>query len=77
MDILDKKLDFEFKTNQQIISLISEIDLFRGKWEYLENKNRYNLGKTRLFKTVGSAVYDYYICILYLHFVSLCAMSLY
>ena len=29
--------------------------------EYLENKNRYNLGKTRLFKTVGSAVYDYYI----------------
>jgi len=29
--------------------------------EYLENKDRYNLGKTRLFKTVGSAVYDYYI----------------
>jgi len=54
MNILDKKLDFEFKTNQQIISLISEIDLFRGKWEYLENKNITILKELKNIATIQS-----------------------
>jgi len=54
MDTFDKKLNFKFKTNQQIINLISEIDLFRGKWEHLENQNISILKELKNIATIQS-----------------------
>ena len=54
MDFFDKKLHFEFKTNQQILNLISEIDLFRGKWEHLENQNITILKELKNITTIQS-----------------------
>ena len=54
MDTFDRKLHFEFKTNQQILNLISEIDLFRGKWEYLENQNIIILKELKNITTIQS-----------------------
>jgi Fic family protein len=39
MDIFEKKLKFDFKTNQKTLNLISKIDFFKGKWEHLESQN--------------------------------------
>jgi len=54
MDTFDKKLHFGFKTNQQILNLISEIDLFRGKWEHLENQNITILKELKNIATIQS-----------------------
>ena len=54
MDTFDNKLNFEFKTNQKIINLISEIDLFRGKWEHLENQNISILKELKNIATIQS-----------------------
>ncbi|MEA1934816.1 MAG: Fic family protein [Thermodesulfobacteriota bacterium] len=54
MDTFDRKLHFEFKTNQQILNLISEIDLFRGKWEHLENQNITILKELKNITTIQS-----------------------
>lgn len=29
---------FDFKTNQKILNLISQIDLYKGKWNSVENQ---------------------------------------
>ncbi|MFZ5516482.1 MAG: Fic family protein [Candidatus Zhuqueibacterota bacterium] len=54
MDAFDKKLHFGFRTNQEILKLISEIDLFRGKWEHLESQNISILKDLRNFATIQS-----------------------
>ena len=54
MDTLDKKLNFEFRTSQQILKLISEIDLFKGKWEILENQNLNILKELKNIATIQS-----------------------
>ena len=54
MDTLDKKLHFEFQTNQQVLMLISEIDLFRGKWELLESQNISFLKELKNIATIQS-----------------------
>ena len=54
MDTLDEKLNFEFRTSQLILKLISEIDLFKGKWETLENQNINILIELRNIATIQS-----------------------
>ena len=54
MDTFDKKLHFGFKTNQQILNLISEIDLFKGKWAHLENRNIMILKELKNITTIQS-----------------------
>ncbi|MBI4648228.1 MAG: Fic family protein [Bacteroidia bacterium] len=57
MDII-KKLNFDFKTNQLIIKVISQIDLFKGKWDINEKKeNRYlkELRKIATIESIGSS----------------------
>ena len=54
MDTLDKKLHFEFRTSKQILNLISEIDLFKGKWEILENQNISILKELKNIATIQS-----------------------
>ncbi|MCI5217833.1 MAG: Fic family protein [Candidatus Electrothrix sp. LOE2] len=54
MNTLDQKLDFSFTTNQQIIQLIAEIDLFRGKWEHLEQLHPVFLKELKGMATIQS-----------------------
>ncbi|MCI5142018.1 MAG: hypothetical protein D3909_09910 [Candidatus Electrothrix sp. ATG1] len=54
MDTLERKLDFAFTANQQIIQLIAEIDLFRGKWEHLEQQHPDFLNELKGIATIQS-----------------------
>ncbi len=54
MNTLDQKLHFAFTTNQQIIQLIAEIDLFRGKWEHLEQLHPVFLQELKGLATIQS-----------------------
>ncbi|MBD3338386.1 MAG: Fic family protein, partial [Candidatus Lokiarchaeota archaeon] len=54
MDTLDKKLNFEFRTSQHILKLISEIDLFKGKWEILESRKIDILKELKNIATIQS-----------------------
>ena len=54
MDTLERKLDFAFTANQQIIQLIAEIDLFRGKWEHLEQQHPDFLNELKGIATLQS-----------------------
>ena len=54
MNTLDQKLDFTFTANQQIIQLIAEIDLFRGKWEHLEQLRPVFLKELKGMATIQS-----------------------
>jgi Fic family protein len=54
MNTLDQKLDFTFTVNQQIIQLIAEIDLFRGKWEHLEQLHPVFLQELKGMATIQS-----------------------
>ncbi len=38
MDKYTKKLSFDFQTNQKVLNLISQIDLYKGKWNILERQ---------------------------------------
>jgi Fic family protein len=58
MDKYTQKLNFDFSTNQRIIQLISYIDGFKGKWNFVENKeNRYlkELRKIATIESIGSS----------------------
>lgn len=58
MDIFTNKLNFDFKTNQKVTTLISEIDSFKGKWEVTEElENRYlnNLKSIATIESIGSS----------------------
>jgi len=53
MDIL-KKINFNFKTNQLILKIISQIDLFKGKWNIIEQKENKYLKELRRIATIES-----------------------
>lgn len=54
MDIFLNKLDFDFKTHQQILKLISYIDSFKGKWNIVEQKENAYLKELRKIATIES-----------------------
>ncbi|MDU9047341.1 MAG: hypothetical protein Q3M30_00725 [Candidatus Electrothrix sp. Rat3] len=54
MNTLDQKLHFAFTANQQIIQLVAEIDLFRGKWEHLEQLHPVFLQELKGMATIQS-----------------------
>ncbi len=54
MDKFQNKLNFDFKTNQQIIKLISYIDSFKGKWNIVEQKENIYLKELRKIATIES-----------------------
>jgi len=54
MNTLDQKLHFSFTANQQIIQLIAEIDLFRGKWKHLEQLHPVFLQELKGMATIQS-----------------------
>ena len=55
---MESKLNFDFRTTQDIIQKISAIDLFKGKWIAIENKgNRYlkELKRIATIESIGSS----------------------
>jgi len=54
MDKYIKKLDFDFVTNQKILSLIGEIDLYKGKWNAIEKQENIYLKELRRIATIES-----------------------
>lgn len=54
MDILEKKLDFPFETNQKILLAISAVDKFRGSWLLLGKRGNRFLKELRRIATVQS-----------------------
>lgn len=54
MDKFQNKINFDFKTNQQIIKLISYIDSFKGKWNIVEQKENFYLKELRKIATIES-----------------------
>ena len=58
MDKYQSKINFDFKTNQLIVKLISFIDSFKGKWNIVEQReNRYlkELRKIATIESIGSS----------------------
>lgn len=51
---MQKKLEFDFKTNQRIFSKISEVEKFQGKWEHLEKSGKSLLKELRHIATIQS-----------------------
>lgn len=54
MDKFQNKLQFDFKTNQQILKLISYIDSFKGKWNIVEQRENIYLKELRKIATIES-----------------------
>lgn len=54
MDNFQNKLNFDFKTNQQVLRLIGIIDSFKGKWNIVEQKENIYLKELRKIATVES-----------------------
>ncbi len=54
MDKYIKKLGFDFQTNQQLLKLISQIDLYKGKWNSIEKQENIYLKELRRIATVES-----------------------
>jgi Fic family protein len=54
MDKFQKKLHFDFKTNQQVLRLIGYIDSFKGKWNIVEQKENNYLKELRRIATIES-----------------------
>jgi len=54
MDKFQNKLNFDFKTNQQILKLISYIDSFKGKWNIVEQKENVYLKELRKIAAIES-----------------------
>lgn len=54
MDKFLNKLNFDFKTNQQILKLISYIDAFKGKWNIVEQRENMYLKELRKIATIES-----------------------
>ena len=50
----EKKLQFSYDVNQKILNLISDIDMFKGKWSILENESVSYLNKLRNIATIQS-----------------------
>lgn len=54
MDKHQKKIDFDFQTNQMVLNSISYIDSFRGKWNILEKKENIYLKELKKIATIES-----------------------
>lgn len=54
MDNYLNKLNFDFKTNQKILKLISEIDVYKGKWNSIERQENIYLKELRKIATIES-----------------------
>lgn len=54
MDKYINKLNFDFQTNQQVLKLISQIDLYKGKWNSVEKQENIYLKELRRIATVES-----------------------
>ncbi len=54
MDTLESKIQFTYNNSQKIIKLISEIDIFKGKWSVLENMSPTFLSELKNIATVQS-----------------------
>jgi Fic family protein len=54
MGNFQNKINFDFKTNQQILKLISFIDSFKGKWNIVEQKENLFLKELRRIATIES-----------------------
>lgn len=54
MDKFQNKINFDFKTNQQILRLISFIDSFKGKWNIVEKRENVYLKELRKIATIES-----------------------
>lgn len=51
---MEKKLNFDFKTMQQVINRISSIDSFKGQWATVEKKENRYLKQLRHIATIES-----------------------
>lgn len=54
MDKYISKLNFDFQTNQKVLNLISQIDLYRGKWNSIERQENIYLKELRKIATIES-----------------------
>ncbi len=54
MDKHIDKLTFDFQTNQKILKLISQIDLYKGKWNIIERQENIYLKELRKIATIES-----------------------
>jgi len=54
MDKYINKLNFDFQTNQKVLNLISEIDLYKGKWNIIEKQENIYLKELRKIATIES-----------------------
>ena len=54
MDKYINKLNFDFQTNQKILNLISQIDIYKGKWNIIEKKENIYLKELRKIATIES-----------------------
>jgi len=54
MDKYINKLNFDFLTNQKILNLISQIDLYKGKWNIIEKQENIYLKELRKIATIES-----------------------
>ncbi len=54
MDIYLNKLNFDFLTNQKILNLIAKIDLYKGKWNIIEQQENIYLKELRKIATIES-----------------------
>lgn len=54
MDKYISKLNFDFQTNQKVLNLISQIDLYKGKWNSIERQENIYLKELRKIATIES-----------------------
>ena len=54
MDKYINKLSFDFQTNQKVLNLISQIDLYKGKWNSIEKQENIYLKELRKIATIES-----------------------
>lgn len=54
MDKYLNKLNFDFHTNQKVLKLISQIDLYKGKWNIIERQENIYLKELRKIATIES-----------------------
>lgn len=54
MNKYQQKIDFNFKTNQQILKAVSVIDAYKGRWNLVEQKENIPLKELRNIATVQS-----------------------
>ncbi len=54
MDKYINKLNFNFQTNQKILNLISQIDVYKGKWNIIEKQENIYLKELRKIATIES-----------------------